>query len=206
MFNEKEFNLWVNEYDDMVDKSAKVNKYPFAGYYDVLDEIYKEVTTKPKAFVLDLGFGTAKLTSRLYEYGCSIYGQDYSTNMIELASSKMPNAKLYQGDFSNGLVESLKNNKYDYIISTYALHHLTNENKISFIKTLLNLLNDNGKIIIGDISFNTQDELDACKEQAKDDWDAEESYFVIDDIKHIFPNLSFNKKSFCAGVLIIPSK
>lgn len=206
MFNEKEFDQWVNEYDDMVDRTAKVNKFPFAGYYDVLDDIYNEIIKKPNASVLDLGFGTAKLTSRLYDYGCLIYGQDYSSNMIELASSKMPNAKLFQGDFSNGLVDSLSNNKYDFIISTYALHHLTNENKVSFIKSLLKLLNDDGKIIIGDITFNKQEELDICKAQAKDDWDAEESYFVIDDLKQIFPNLSFKKKSFCAGVLIIPSK
>lgn len=203
MFNEKEFDQWVNEYDDMVDRTAKVNKYPFAGYYDVLDEIYNEIILKPNASVLDLGFGTAKLTSRLYDYGCLIFGQDYSSNMIELASSKMPDAKLYQGDFSNGLVDPLNNNKYDFIISTYAFHHLTNDNKISFINSLLKQLNDGGKIIIGDITFSKQEELDACRKQAKKDWDEDESYFIIDDIKDVFSKMSFKKISFCAGILTI---
>ncbi|MFR1307969.1 MAG: class I SAM-dependent methyltransferase [Gallintestinimicrobium sp.] len=55
------------------------------------------------AVVLDIGFGTGTLTTKLYERGCSIYGQDFSSRMIALASEKMPNAHLYQGTFQKGL-------------------------------------------------------------------------------------------------------
>ena len=57
---------------------------------------------KQNAAVLDLGFGTGVLTTKLYEHGCSIYGQDFSSRMIELASEKMPGSHLYQGDFTKG--------------------------------------------------------------------------------------------------------
>ena len=57
---------------------------------------------KQNAAVLDLGFGTGTLTTKLYEHGCSIYGQDFSPRMIELASEKMPGSHLYQGDFTKG--------------------------------------------------------------------------------------------------------
>jgi putative AdoMet-dependent methyltransferase len=33
--------------------------------------------------------------------------------MIELASEKMPDAHLYQGDFTQGLVEPLQTQNYD---------------------------------------------------------------------------------------------
>ena len=201
MFGEKEFNLWVDEYDKMVEKSAKVNKYPFAGYYDVLDGIFQIISSKPNTSVLDLGFGTGKLTTRLYEHGHSIYGQDYSDKMIELSLSKMPKANLYEGDFSKGLVEPLKQNKYDFIISTYAFHHLKDNEKVSFIKELLKQLNANGRILIGDIMFDTQKEMEECKKLALDEWDAEENYFVIDEIKQLFPKSSFTKVSFCSGIL-----
>ena len=56
--------------------------------------------------------------------------------MIELAQKKMPNAHLYQGDFSKGLVESLLQHTYDFIIATYSLHHLTDDEKIQFIQLL----------------------------------------------------------------------
>lgn len=49
--------------------------------------------------------------------------------MIEIAQTKMPNSKLFQGDFSKGLIETLKQQKYDAIIATYSLHHLTDEQK-----------------------------------------------------------------------------
>lgn len=35
----------------------------------------------------------------------------------------MPNSKLFKGDFSKGLVEELKQQKYDAIIATYSLHN-----------------------------------------------------------------------------------
>lgn len=201
MFGEKEFNLWVDEYDKMVEESAKVNKYPFAGYYDVLDGIFQTVSSKPNSIVLDLGFGTGKLTTRLYENNHIIYGQDYSNKMIELSLNKMPNAKLYEGDFSKGLVEPLRQNKYDFIISTYAFHHLKDDEKISFVKELLKYLNTNGSILIGDIMFETYKDMDDCKNLALNDWDEEENYFIVDEIKQLFPKLSFTKVTFCSGIL-----
>lgn len=202
MFDDKQFNLWVDEYDKMIEKSAKANKYPFVKYYDVLDSIYNEIKINPNSSVLDLGFGTSKLTSRLYELGCNIYGQDFSEKMIELSKNKMPNAKLYEGDFSKGLVESLNNLKYDFIISTYAFHHLNNEEKVLLIKDLLTKLKPNGKIIIGDIMFDNEEEMNSCKKNFKEDWDDEESYFVIDELKKNFLNLTFTKVSFCSGILV----
>ena len=46
----------------------------------------------------------------------------------------MPKAKIYNGDISNGLVEPLLENKYDAIIATYSLHHLTDSKKVIFLK------------------------------------------------------------------------
>ena len=155
----------------------------------------------PRATVLDIGFGTGTLTTRLYEQGCTIYGQDFSAEMIKLASEKMPLAHLYQGDFTQGLAESLKCQKYDYIVATYSLHHLTDEQKIIFIQQLLDLLNENGKIIIGDVAFKSRDELDICREKEGNKWDSDEIYFVADELKKIFPKLSFVSCSYCSGIL-----
>ncbi len=60
-----------------------------------------------------------------------------------------------------------------------------------------------GKIIIGDVAFKNRDELEACKEKSRDYWDDEEYYFVYDELKEHFNVLSFDKYSFCAGVLTI---
>jgi putative AdoMet-dependent methyltransferase len=62
---------------------------------------------KENAIVLDIGFGTGTLTAKLYEHGCKIYGQDFSSRMVQLAFAKMPDAHLYQGDFTKGLADPL---------------------------------------------------------------------------------------------------
>ena len=159
MLNNKEFDLWAESYDQSVDLSNENEKYPFAGYGKVLDKIYIDISYACYNTVLDIGFGTGRLAWRLYEKGCRIFGQDFSDKMIEISQRKMPCANLYRGDFTQGLVEDLKQYKYDAIIATYSLHHLKDENKVDFIKSLFPLLKDDGCIYIGDVAFDTREEL-----------------------------------------------
>lgn len=123
--------------------------------------------------------------------------------MINIAQNKMPKANLYSGDFTNGLVEPLKRQSYDAIIATYSLHHLDNEQKILFIKSLLGLLKQGGIIYIGDVAFQTRDGLESCRLDAGEYWDDEEIYFVYEELKEYLPNLKFEEYSFCSGLLTI---
>ena len=85
MLDDKGFDLWADGYDKDVGISDDYNEYPFAGYKNILGSIYSIIMSKPNAAVLDIGFGTGTLTAKLYENGCTIYGQDFSSRMIELA-------------------------------------------------------------------------------------------------------------------------
>ena len=204
MLDKKGFDLWADGYDKSVDVSDKEKTYPFAGYEEVLKYIFDRVTERDHADVLDIGFGTGTLTAKLYENGCNIFGQDFSEKMIDLAQEKMPGAKLYLGDFTHGLREELSRQRYDAIIATYSLHHMTTEQKVEFIGSLRQLLKNNGKIYIGDVIFRTEkDQLD-CAEASGDVWDSDEIYFVVEEMENYFPgNLKFAKMSFCAGVIEI---
>lgn len=203
LLDKRGFDLWAEGYDKSVGLSDDDNTYPFAGYKKILNEINNRVLTSSANKVLDIGFGTATLTTRLYEQGCKIYGQDFSEEMIKIAQEKMPEATLYSGDFTNGLVKPLKEQKYDAIIATYSLHHLDDEQKVIFIKSLLNLLNTEGIIYIGDLAFQTRDDLESCRLDAGKYWDDEEFYFVYENLKGLLPNLKFEKYSFCSGILTI---
>ncbi len=201
MLDKKGFDLWADGYDADVGLSDQDNTYPFAGYREVLGTVFRIVMEKEHADVLDIGFGTGTLTKKLYEYGCTVYGQDFSSRMIELASREMPGAHLFQGDFTRGLSEPLRHHTYDFIVATYSLHHLTDGQKVTFLISLLDRLKEDGKILIGDVAFRTRDELEKCRRSAGDEWDDEEYYFVADELKRAFPALSFTRISFCAGVL-----
>lgn len=203
MLNSNGFDVWADGYDESVRLADESDAYPFAGYAAILKEIYGRVCASGAKAVLDIGFGTGTLAGQLYQQGCDVFGQDFSSRMIQLAQGKMPRAKLYQGDFSLGLVQELKQQRYDAIIATYALHHLTDEQKVAFLQELLPLLQDNGCIYVGDVAFATRAQLEQCKAQAGDDWDASEIYFVYDELKQAFPQLRFEPVSHCAGLLTL---
>ena len=209
MLDSKGFDLWANGYDKSVNLSEENNEYPFAGYKDVLNYIYNQVRENSYSSVLDIGFGTGLLTTQLYNEGYQITGIDFSSNMIDIAKKKMPNATLINWDFASGLPIEIISNKYDNIISTYAIHHLSDEGKIEFIKSLLKLLNVNGKILIGDVSFETSQELDQCKEMYKEIWDNEEIYFVANEMMKSLNKLyycNYDKISHCSGVLTVVNR
>ncbi|MBR1821386.1 MAG: class I SAM-dependent methyltransferase [Clostridia bacterium] len=195
------FDLWADGYDVSVGLSDENDSYPFAGYKRVLGSIYEMVMARGKPTVLDLGFGTATLTARLYEQGCEIWGQDFSDRMIALAREKMPKAHLFKGDFNEGLRAELKLEHYDFIVATYALHHLDDAQKVAFIKTLLPLLKKDGAILMGDVAFPNREEHERCRAIAGEEWDDEEFYFVYDELHRHFPQMTFERISHCAGVL-----
>ena len=203
MLNNKGFDLWADDYDKCVGLSDDNGTYPFAGYKEILNNIYNYVLNSSAKIVLDIGFGTGTLTSKLYDQGCVIYGQDFSEKMIELAQKKMPDAELFLGDFSKGLVKQLTEKRYDAIIATYSLHHLTDLQKVEFIKTLIPLLNNNGTVYIGDVAFETRAELENCMTHAGDEWDEDEMYFIFDELKKSFPEIEFEKISDCAGLFVL---
>lgn len=201
MLNEAGFDLWADGYEESVDVSDENNSYPFAGYKKILNRICGIVAQKKEGVVLDIGFGTGVLAAKLYELGFEIWGQDFSEKMIEHARAKMPGAHLFQGDFSKGLAEPLLHNTYDFIIATYSLHHLQDEEKINLIGTLRKLLSPQGKILIGDVAFDTVENREKCRIDSGDEWDEEEIYFVWEEIAGTFPDMKFEKVSDCSGIL-----
>lgn len=209
MLNKQGFDLWAGKYDQTVQTSEENNQYPFAGYKEILNAIYTEIMERENSRVLDIGFGTGALASKLYENGHQIDGIDFSAEMIAIAKAKMPAANLLEWDINDGLPEEIAVKKYDSIASTYALHHLADAEKVGFIKGLLPLLAEGGKIYIGDIAFQTRDALEKCRKDSEGYWDEDEHYFVFEEIKAVlkgFCNCAFYPLSHCGGVIIIHPK
>ncbi|CAM3723504.1 class I SAM-dependent methyltransferase [Mesobacillus thioparans] len=209
MLSKQGFDLWADGYDKTVQVSEENDLYPFAGYRAILNTMFNEVLGQENARVLDIGFGTGVLTSRLYDHGHQIDGIDFSSKMIALAQPKMPNANLVEWDITNGLPEDIQEKKYDYIISTYALHHLTDEEKGRFILRLLPMLKEEGKILIGDIAFASRQQLESCKYDSKEYWDDDEFYFVFEELHSMLKDeskLEFQALSHCGGIIIITRK
>lgn len=203
MLNEIGFDLWADGYDASVRISDADSTYPFAGYREVLERIYDRIRRGCGNRVMDIGFGTAILTGRLYADGYQITGVDFSTQMMLIAQQKMPSAHLIYHDFSQGLPDELAGFLFDAIVCTYAIHHLTAEQKITFLRQLEQHLTPGGQILIGDIAFQTRAEHDACRLRSGDEWDDEESYLVFDELLSQFPTARYEQVSHCAGILTL---
>lgn len=198
------FDLWADGYDRDVGLSEQANTYPFAGYREVLGAIYRAIRQRGACRVLDLGCGTATLTSKLYAAGCVVTAVDFSPKMLEIAADKMPGAHLLRWDLTRGFPQPLQAERFDAMVSTYALHHLADSQKEAFVREALECLAPGGCLYIGDVAFETRQGLEACRRATGEGWDEEEHYFVAEDWLDK-PGLGarFEPFSHCAGVLTL---
>ena len=208
MLDSHGFDLWADNYDKTVNLADDGSQYPFAGYRPLMNLIYGTVMNKKPANVLDIGIGTGVLACKLYDGGNRITGIDFSKAMLEKAKEKMPNATLIECDFSRGLPNEILDKTYDFIVSTYAMHHLADADKIPFILSTLKLLRDDGLIIIGDVSFQNRDDLEMCRTANSSAWDDDEFYFVVSELYKALNgkcNINYHQISHCSGILEISS-
>lgn len=205
MLDNKGFDNWSGAYDQDIPKMQDEG-YPFEGYYDTLGYIQKQVQAGAAKTVLDIGIGTGLLTETLYKAGIAITGVDFSARMLDLAKTKMPQGRFIRFDFNQGLPKELEGEKFDYIISSYAIHHIDDEQKVAFFRGLVQHLNDEGQVLIGDVAFETKRDMERGRAQSRG-WDDAEHYMIAEEMirelaKHQLQS-EFVKTSSCSGVLVI---
>lgn len=200
----------AHDYDADVRKSETNQEYPFAGYGKVLRGIYAETVSAPGKDVLDLGFGTAVLSSFLYSYGYRISGIDFSREMTGAAQEKMPDALLLCSDFTLGLPKELDGKTFGAVLATYSIHHIAPNNRPDYLLSLADRLQEGGKILIGDVMFGTEAEQEACRSKFRDIWDDDELYIIVDKLTPQIEarglSCRYDRKSFCSGILVIQKK
>lgn len=130
-------------------KEVKGQKDPFrylafqeSPYYGVWKTLYN--TLNPGAVkVLEVGAGLGYLTYSMKKAGFDVFGIDISEKVVAQASQEFgENYKCLD------IFEYAKNaaELYDYIVLTEVIEHVPNP--VDFIRTLLSLLRENGKLIV----------------------------------------------------------
>ncbi|MBO9130441.1 class I SAM-dependent methyltransferase [Bacillus sp. 165] len=149
-FNEL-FDEWAHTYDSFVSGENIEYKEAFANYEDILNS----VVAKSFGTVLEFGIGTGNLTHKLLEAGLNVYGVEPSKQMRQIAKQKLQNkVKIIEGDFLNFLIPVTE---IDTIVSTYAFHHLTDEEKHEAVCKYGQLLKKGGKIVFADTIFTDRE-------------------------------------------------
>ena len=201
-FPASDFGPWAESYDRDVLTYAD---FPFAGYEQVLEKVITLADTRPGMDVLDLGTGTGNLALRFAELGCNLWCTDFSQPMLEKARLKLPQAHFVLHDLRAPWPVDL-DRRFDRIVSGYVFHHFELAKKVRLCRELvLQHLTLNGLLVIADLSFLSQNELDAFK-NGIDDWD-EEFYWLADESLQALGdaglNASYEQVSPCAGVYLM---
>lgn len=198
------FDAWQAQYEADVAACEEAGDYPFAGYTELHQQIFDIVHAREGVTALDLGCGTGKLTARLLEAGHPVTGVDFSDNMLAAARKNAPGAAFVQAELKE-VPEKLAGQTFDCIVAAYALHHLPDEDKYALLTALKALLNPEGVIILGDVSFPDREGLEAVREAYEEDWDDSEFYLVREELEAALPQFDVDciPISFCADVLIL---
>lgn len=187
------FNSWAKSYDEDVKKDNGQLKI-YKNYDFILQSVYdlvNELDIKNPS-ILEIGVGTGNLASKFLNNNYNIIGIDQSREMLSVAKEKYPNLKVRLGEF---LKIPYEHKSFDVIISTYAFHHLNEEEKSIAIGEMLRVLKDNGVIVIGDLMFDSkegEEKIFKSLSQAEIDEVKDEYYSYIDLLSNEFNK--YNKK------------
>ena len=143
------FDQWAESYDDTITG----HDAEYMDVFDRYDAILQNVADKTCGFVIEFGVGTGNLTEKLLQSGKEVYGVEPSEGMRKKAQVKLPHITFVDGDF---LQFPLPGKKADAIVSTYAFHHLRDEEKEKAIAGYRSILRDSGKIVFADTVFEDE--------------------------------------------------
>ncbi|BCJ95881.1 hypothetical protein acsn021_34500 [Anaerocolumna cellulosilytica] len=146
------FDSWSDSYDRTVYEDRGEYKEVFEDYQLILDTIAAEIKRKNDSLVLDIGSGTGNLSFAARKLGYQVIGLEPNIKMRSISKKKYPDLTVLEGGFLN---IPLENNSLDVIISSYAFHHLSNDDKADAAKVFYEKLKPDGKVILADTIYES---------------------------------------------------
>ena len=212
----KLFDEWADTYDRSVED---YQGFPFEGYAEVLSAVAASAEPSAGMLVLDIGIGTGRLAERFLRAECSVWGLDFSVKMLAKTHERFPQIELIKADLLGDWPID-KDRRFHRIVSGYVLHEFDLDSKTRLITRLVGQhLEPGGRMVVGDISFETCKSRDEARrewggrwDEAKQEWerslwDEEEHYWAADEtVEALRPaglDVAYRQISFCGGVYVI---
>lgn len=145
---------WAEGYDAEVQNEQMPVR---AAYGVVLDWTVAAAQIAPADVVVDLGSGTGNTSARIGA-AARIVCVDISTRMAEIAAAKLahrPEVTFVQADLLSFFAPQPR---YDALVSTYAVHHLTDDEKGELLRCVAAGLRPGGRAVFGDLMVENADE------------------------------------------------
>ncbi|MCY9660880.1 MerR family transcriptional regulator [Paenibacillus chondroitinus] len=137
------------------DNNVVNNDREYKDYEKALQTTIDWVAPKAGERGLDIGTGTGNLAGKFLEKGISIAGIDQSKEMLKRCGRKHPQMELKLGNF---LAIPYLDGQFDFIVTSFALHHISDEQKILALGEMRRVLKPHGRICITDLMFENDDQ------------------------------------------------
>lgn len=171
---------WADDYDEKVrDESNPIR----SAYAEVLRWTVEQARIEPTSVVLDLGSGTGNTTA-LIPAAAQVICVDVSSAMAEQAPAKLAHlsdVEIVHADLLEVFDRALP--PLDAVISTYSVHHLTEEEKAHLHHAVRSALRPGGRVAYGDLMFESAE----AKADLAEAWTDEERRQVMKSLDEEFP-------------------
>jgi putative AdoMet-dependent methyltransferase len=145
------FDQWAPTYDETVFREQPADG--FEEYERVLERVAELAGAAPSVTVLDVGAGTGNLARTLLARGAKVVAVEPSREMRHVALQKLGETPVLDGTF---LALPAADGTFDAAVSTYAFHHLADEEKQLGARELLRVLKPGGRVVLGDIAWASE--------------------------------------------------
>ncbi|WP_196493775.1 MerR family transcriptional regulator [Ornithinibacillus caprae] len=149
------------------------------GYDTVLEKIKNKINLNLGDTCLDIGIGTGNLGAKFLPLGVKVIGVDQSEKMLITCKEKHPEIETRKGHF---LALPILDHSVEAVVSSYALHHLPDDQKLIALEEMTRVLKSGGQICIGDLMFKNQ----LHREQVLSSFREAENQLAIDCIEDEF--------------------
>ncbi|GAE25181.1 hypothetical protein JCM9140_1160 [Halalkalibacter wakoensis JCM 9140] len=140
-------------HDELVlEKHSPFDKH--SNYEHTLQQMVDWVRADQHELGIDLGTGTGNLAGHFLKKGVQMAGVDQSKEMLKQCQSKYPE---YETKLGNFLAIPYADRQFDFLVTSYALHHVTNEQKTLVFKEMQRVLKPHGRICIADVMFEHEE-------------------------------------------------
>jgi len=150
-----DFDQLAAVYDEEVEQGSPAHLRPFAKeiggkYALLLDRMVEWIAPRAREQGLDIGIGTGNLAERFLAQGAMMSGLDQSQSMLNESRRKLPNLPTRLG---NWLSVPYFERTFDFVVSSFTLHHLTEEQKPLALEEMTRVLKPRGRICLVDVMF-----------------------------------------------------
>lgn len=177
-----EFNHdpWAESYDAKVrDETNPIR----TGYAALLAWTLENAHVDADAVVLDLGAGTGNTAAGIRQ-AARVIAVDVSEKMLAQAGAKLahlPRVDLIQADLLEVFEQDLP--PIDAIVSTYSVHHLTEEEKAELFVRAHDALRPGGSLVLGDLMFESA----SAKAELAAAWSEDDRAQILKSVEEEFP-------------------